>query len=96
MTYGSWCPRVSRSEIRRVSILRVFLSRGWPPGSARRSAGTENPGLVAYLRDVDVGQVLGRSRCDGAVVVAACDVDVALAGAAISSASKLVSLTPHA
>ena len=39
MTYGSWLPRVWRSEIRRISIFGVFLSRGQPPGLARRVVG---------------------------------------------------------
>ena len=56
MTYGSWLPRVWRSEIRRISIFGVFLSRGQPPGLARRVVGGRGswslPGSMAFVNGV--------------------------------------------
>ena len=57
MTYGSWLPRVWRSEIRRISIFGVFLSRGRPPGLARRVVGGRGswslPGsMLAFVNGV--------------------------------------------
>ena len=57
MTYGSWLPRVWRSEIRRISIFGVFLSRGQPPGLARRVVGGRGswslPGsMLAFVNGV--------------------------------------------
>ena len=61
-TYASWLPRVWRSEIRRVSMLGVYLSRGRPPGShVTELADLKMPGALeavdGVLAEVDRGAV---------------------------------------
>ena len=68
VTWGSWFPRISRSEIRRISNITMFLSAGWLPGAVYDPGifVTDSPALSrAASESRSRTAAWARGRCQG-------------------------------